>query len=158
LKCPYCYNKTDRESKIKLERLGLVDPILSTREYQDLIARAIECGAHHLVFTGGEALMRPDVMELVEFARQKSSTIRLEMLTNAVKIDERIAEQMCAWLDVVTISLDGHEKHMHELYRGKHTFEPTVRGIKCLVKRRLELRQKKPYVCLVPVLTKKNII
>ena len=158
LKCPYCYNKSDREAKIKLERLGLVDPILSTQEYKDLIARAIECGAHHLIFTGGEALMRPDVMELVEFARQKSSTIRLEMLTNATKIDDHVAGQMCAWLDVVTISLDGHEKHMHELYRGKHTFEPTIRGIKCLVKNRLQLRQQKPSVCLVPVLTEKNII
>ena len=158
LKCPYCYNKTDRETKIKLERLGLVDPILSTQEYKDLIARAIESGARQLIFTGGEALMRPDVMELVEFARQKSSTIKLEMLTNATKIDDDVASQMCKWLDGVTISLDGHEKHIHEFYRGKHTFEPTVRGIKCLVKRRLELRAKKPHICLVPVLTERNII
>ncbi|HLJ87237.1 MAG TPA: radical SAM protein [Candidatus Angelobacter sp.] len=158
LKCPYCYNKTDRETKIKLERLGMVDPILSTQEYKDLIGRAIECGAHHLIFTGGEALMRPDAMDLIKFARQKSSTIKLEMLTNATKIDDRIAEQMCASLDIVTISLDGHEKHMHELYRGKHTFEPTIRGIKCLIKKRLELRRQKPFVCLVPVLTEKNVI
>jgi AdoMet-dependent heme synthase len=158
LKCPYCYNKTDRETKIKLERLGLVDPILSTQEYKDLIARVIESGAQQLVFTGGEALMRPDMMDLVEFARRKSPTIKLEMLTNATKINDEIASQMCQWLDVVTISLDGHEKHIHEFYRGKHTFEPTIRGIQCLVKRRLELRASKPFICLVPVLTEKNII
>jgi radical SAM protein with 4Fe4S-binding SPASM domain len=158
LKCPYCYNKTDRETKIKLERLGLVDPTLSTQEYKDLIAKAIECGARQLIFTGGEALMRPDVMELVEFARRKSSAIKLEMLTNATKINDEIASQMCQWLDGVTISLDGHEKHIHEFYRGKHTFEPTIQGIKCLVKRRLELGTEKPFICLVPVLTEKNII
>src|ERR1044072_2838037 len=26
LKCPYCYNKTDRETKIKLEKVGMVAP------------------------------------------------------------------------------------------------------------------------------------
>ena len=158
LKCPYCYNKTDREEKIKLERLGMVDPILSTQEYKNLIARAIECGAKRLIFTGGEALLRPDVMELIEFARQKSSTVFLEMLTNAIKITDAIAAQMCQLLDGVTISLDGHEKHMHELYRGKHTFEPTILGIRRLVKQRLQLKADKPHICLVPVLTEKNII
>lgn len=158
LKCPYCYNKTDRETKIKLERLGLVDPVLSTQEYKDLIARSIAYGVRRLIFTGGEALLRPDVMELVEFARRQSSTVILEMLTNATKINEEIAAQMCRWLDAVTISLDGHEKHIHEFYRGKHTFEPTVRGIKYLVKKRLQLGRRKPTIVLVPVLTEKNVI
>jgi AdoMet-dependent heme synthase len=158
LKCPYCYNKTDRETKIKLERLGLVDPTLSTQEYKDLISRSIECGVSRLIFTGGEALMRPDVMELVEFARRKDPKVYLEMLTNATKITDEVAAQMCQWLDGVTISLDGHEKHMHEFYRGKHTFEPTVQGIKRLVKKRLQLGVRKPHICLVPVLTEKNMI
>jgi radical SAM protein with 4Fe4S-binding SPASM domain len=158
LKCPYCYNKTDRETKIKLERLGLVDPTMSTKEYKDLIARSIECGVRRLIFTGGEALMRPDAMELVEFAKRQNPKVYLEMLTNATKITDEVAGQMCQWLDGVTISLDGHEKHMHEFYRGKHTFEPTVQGIKRLVKKRLQLGVRRPHVCLVPVLTEKNMI
>jgi AdoMet-dependent heme synthase len=158
LKCPYCYNKTDRETKIKLERLGLVDPTLSTQEYKNLISRAIECGVRRLIFTGGEALMRTDVMELVEFARRENSRVYLEMLTNATKITDDIAGQMCQWLDGVTISLDGHEQHMHEFYRGKHTFEPTVQGIKRLARKRLQLGVRKPHICLVPVLTEKNMI
>ena len=158
LKCPYCYNKSDREEKIKLERRGLIDPIMSTEEYQQLIGRSIECGVQRFIFTGGEALMRPDLISLLEFARSKSQSVYLEVLTNATKIDDHVATQLCRWADGVTISLDGHERHIHEFYRGKHTFEPTIRGIKCLVKKRLQLGLRKPHICLVPVLTEKNII
>ncbi len=158
LKCPYCYNKEDRETKIKLEKKGLVDPILNTEEYKDFIARSIELGVRRLVFTGGEPLLRPDVMELVAFARSKSETVFLEMLTNAIKIDDRVAELMCKYLNAVTISLDGHERHMHEYFRGTNTFEPTVKGIRRLVSKKRELGQSRPYIAIVPALTDRNII
>jgi radical SAM protein with 4Fe4S-binding SPASM domain len=158
LKCPYCYNKDDRETKIKLERKGLVDPILNTEEYKELIARTIDCGVRRLVFTGGEPLMRPDVQELVAFARSKSEKVFLEMLTNAIKIDDKTAEWMCEYLNAVTISMDGHEKHLHEYYRGKGTFEPTVRGVRKIVARKKELSKREPYIAIVPALTDRNII
>ncbi len=158
LKCPYCYNKGDREMKLKLERKGELASPLSTEEYKNLIVRIIDYGVRRIVFTGGEPLMRPDIMELIEFARSKSETVYLEMLTNAIKIDDRVAEKMCRHMDTVTISLDGHEQHIHEFYRGKGTFDPTVRGIKRLIAKRKQLNQQKPFVCIVPTLTNKNIV
>lgn len=158
LKCPYCYNKTDRETKISLEKIGMVAPTLSTQEFKDLIARIIECGVRRILFTGGEPLMRPDILELVEFARDKSETIKLEMLTNAILITDEVAETLCKCMNFVTISLDGHEKHMHEYYRGKNTFEPTVRGIRRLVAKKKELGLAGPYISIVPALTERNII
>ncbi|HYJ87668.1 MAG TPA: radical SAM protein [Pyrinomonadaceae bacterium] len=159
LKCPYCYNKSDRETKIKLEKIGMVAPTLNTQEFKDLIARIIDCGVHRILFTGGEPLMRPDVLELVQFARSKSETVKLEMLTNAILITDEVAEILCKNMTSVTISLDGHEKHMHEYYRGKNTFEPTVRGIRRLVAKKKELGQAhQPYICIVPALTERNIV
>jgi radical SAM protein with 4Fe4S-binding SPASM domain len=165
LKCPYCYNKTDRETKIKLERKGLVSPTMSTAEFKELIAATVSHGADALFFTGGEPLLRPDAMELVQYARQQSNLrverggkpVELQMLTNAILINDDVATQMCRWLDTVTISLDGHEEHMHEETRGKHTFRPTLKGIERLVQMRRTLGQNGPFVSLVPVLTKKTI-
>jgi radical SAM protein with 4Fe4S-binding SPASM domain len=157
LKCPYCYNKTDRETKIKLERRGLVPPTMSTSKYKELIAKIVAYGVRRIRFTGGEPLLRPDVAELVTYARSLSATVRLEMLTNAIKIDETVAEWMCEYLDRVTISLDGHEQHMHEHYRGKNTFAPTVRGIRTLIQKRNQRKQSSPSVSIVPVLTSLNI-
>jgi len=40
LKCPYCYNKDDREFKLKMEKLARFAPQLSTDEYKHLISRS----------------------------------------------------------------------------------------------------------------------
>jgi radical SAM protein with 4Fe4S-binding SPASM domain len=165
LKCPYCYNKTDRETKIKLEKGGLVPPTMSTEEFKALLDKLILYGVHRILFTGGEPLLRPDAMELVQFARERSDArvreggtpVGLEMLTNATCINESLAARMCRLLDAVTISLDGHEAHMHEEQRGERTFEPTVRGVRTLVAKKKELGTQQPYICLVPALTTKNI-
>ncbi len=65
---------------------------------------------------------------------------------------------MCQWVDGVTISLDGHEEHIHEFYRGKNTFQPTIRGNQMSGKTTIAAGIRKPHICLVPVLTEKNII
>jgi radical SAM protein with 4Fe4S-binding SPASM domain len=157
LKCPYCYNKSDREYKLELERKGRFAPILTTQEYKCLIARLLALGAKHLLFTGGEPLMRPDALDLIEFARSQSQDVRLELLTNAILIKGDVAERLCESIDMVTISLDGHERHLHEHYRGNNTFTPTIRGVRELVETRRRRKQAKPYVGIVPALTDKNI-
>jgi AdoMet-dependent heme synthase len=165
LKCPYCYNKTDRETKIKLEKKGLVSPTMSTEEFKELIAATVRNGVGRLMFTGGEPLLRPDAMELVGYARGQSdervrnggARVALEMLTNATRITDGIAREMCRLLDCVTISLDGHEQHMHEAQRGKRTFGPTIDGIRRVVKARKEAGVKNPYIAIVPALTKQSI-
>jgi radical SAM protein with 4Fe4S-binding SPASM domain len=104
-------------------------------------------------------------MELIHFARACSdqrfaaggAEVRLEMLTNATRITDKIAEEMCKSLNTVTISLDGHEQHMHEEQRGERTFEPTIKGIRRLIAKKKELGAKQPSVCIVPALTSKNI-
>lgn len=158
LKCPYCYNKTDRETKIELQKVGLVPPTLSTDEFKHVIRRMIESGVRRLMFTGGEPLMRHDALELIAYARECSEKVEIEVLTNAILIDDKVAEHLCKYVNAVTISLDGHEKHIHEYYRGKNTFAPTIRGIKKLVSKRRELGQRNPYIAIVPALTERNII
>jgi radical SAM protein with 4Fe4S-binding SPASM domain len=165
LKCPYCYNKTDRQTKIKLEKAGLVSPTMSTVEFKELIGKLVYHGVDRILFTGGEPLLRDDALELVKFARSLSDAkkqsgeqaVVLEMLTNATRINDSTAEEMCRYLDRVTISLDGHERHLHEDQRGAHTFVPTIRGIRQLAQKKKELDSKLPLITIVPALTDKNI-
>lgn len=157
LKCPYCYNKSDREYKIKMEKQGRIASILTTDESKALITRLVENGVKHLVFTGGEPLMRPDALELFEHARSLSSTLKIEVLTNGILIKDAVAEKLCDFVNMVTISLDGHERHMHERYRGRNTFAPTIRGIRKLVEVRKRRGKPGPRISLVPALTDKNI-
>ena len=133
LKCPYCYNKSDREYKLLMEKQGKIASILNTEESKHLITRLVECGMKHLVLTGGEPLMRPDALELIAHARSTSPGLKIEVLTNGILIKEPVAEKLCDLVDMVTISLDGHERHLHEHYRGRNTFAPTIRGISKLI-------------------------
>jgi radical SAM protein with 4Fe4S-binding SPASM domain len=161
LKCPYCYNKDDREFKMQLQKSGEYAATLGTEEYKHLITRLVEEGIQRLFFTGGEPLMRPDVMELAAHAREVAASlgrkIELEILTNAILIKGETVERLCDLFDAVTISLDGHERHLHEYYRGRNSFRPTVRGVRNLIERRQERGSAAPYVAIVPALTDRNI-
>jgi radical SAM protein with 4Fe4S-binding SPASM domain len=158
LKCPYCYNKDDREWKLALEKQERIAPTLTTEEYKHLITRLVEEGIEHIVFTGGEPLMRADVLELAEHARQLGGPhVSLEMLTNGILLKGDTVRRVCELFDTVTISLDGHERHLHEHFRGPNTFAPTVAGVRRLVEMRRQLGQSRPYIAIVPALTDRNI-
>jgi len=157
LKCPYCYNKEDRETKLRQARELEINPELTTEQYKRLIKEIVDGGSYQVFFTGGEPLLRSDTLDLIDYARSLSKTLFIEVLTNAIRIDEEVARRLCRSVNVVTISLDGHEQHLHEFYRGKHTFGPTIDGIRTLLKVRSDLKQTTPTVCTVPVITQQSI-
>ncbi len=155
LKCPYCYNKDDRTYKMQVTEKD--SPPLTTEEYRNLITRLVEEGVERLFFTGGEPLMRSDVLELAAHARALNPSIGLELLTNGILIKGDRVRTIAELFDAVTISLDGHERHLHEHYRGRNTYAPTVAGVRRLVRMKREMGQERPYIALVPALTDRNI-
>lgn len=157
LKCPYCYNRDDRDYKLKLQKREEFAPTLNTEEYKHLIRRLVEEGIERIFFTGGEPLMRDDLLDLAAHAKSINPGVRLELLTNGILIKGDRVDRICELFDAVTISMDGHEQHLHEHFRGKNTYKPTVAGVRRLVKRKQELGLERPYVALVPALTNRNI-
>jgi radical SAM protein with 4Fe4S-binding SPASM domain len=61
--CLYCSCPWDREDS-RFERL----PELTTGEWKEAIALLCEQGVTRLAFTGGEALLRPDIREIIDFS------------------------------------------------------------------------------------------
>ena len=61
LQCPYCSNPSDY-TKYKSE--------LSTGDWKRVLSEARKMGAVQLGFSGGEPLIRPDLVELVQHARE----------------------------------------------------------------------------------------
>lgn len=157
LKCPYCYNRDDRDFKLKLQQREQFAPTLNTEEARHLITRLVEEGIERIFFTGGEPLMRPDLLDLAAHAKALNPEVQLELLTNGILIKGERVDRICELFDAVTISLDGHERHLHEHFRGRNTYGPTVAGVRRLVKRKAELGLERPYVAVVPALTDRNI-
>ena len=55
--CPHCYVGRPKDF-----------PEMSTEQWKRVIDRCWELGIPHLTFTGGEATLRPDLVELVQYA------------------------------------------------------------------------------------------
>jgi len=102
---------------------------LGTEEFKNLISQAIEMGCKHIHFTGGEPLMRDDIIELIHFASANHVDIRMQ--TNGKLLDLKKAKMLkMAGLNSVMISLDSVSPQIHDANRGKGTWDSAVSAIK----------------------------
>lgn len=85
-----------------------------------------------LVFSGGEPLCRPDVFELIDYARGRD--IRAALATNGTLVDETVARRIKeSNVARVSVSLDGATPEVHDRLRQLHgSFEQALAGIRCL--------------------------
>jgi 12,18-didecarboxysiroheme deacetylase len=120
LKCVHCYAKAiDRKSEGELSHeqgLSLID---------DLAA----FGAPVILFSGGEPLMRPDLVTLASYAVNRG--MRAVISTNGTLITKDKAKELKAvGLSYVGVSLDGMEE-VNDRFRGKKgAFKAAMAGIR----------------------------
>ena len=120
LKCVHCYAKAiDRKSEGELSHeqgLSLID---------DLAA----FGAPVILFSGGEPLMRPDLVTLASYAVSRG--MRAVISTNGTLITKDKAKELKAvGLSYVGVSLDGMEE-VNDRFRGKKgAYKDAMAGIR----------------------------
>lgn len=79
---------------------------------------AFERPAPILVITGGDALMRPDLCELIVHARETGVPVALAPSVTPLLTDGRLAELRRLGVKVASLSLDGASAAAHEGMRG----------------------------------------
>ena len=89
-------------------------------------------GSFSMVFTGGEALLRDDMLDILAYAVTKG--IRVELLSNSILIDNKIAERIvAAGIAQFTTSFDGIKTETHDRFRGGVGYHArTLAAIKAL--------------------------
>ncbi|MCB9623504.1 MAG: radical SAM protein [Sandaracinus sp.] len=80
--------------------------LLSFEEAARLVRVFAAMGIRRVRFTGGEPLVRKDVVQLVELVRRSTEVERLALTTNATRLAELAAPLREAGLDGVNVSLD----------------------------------------------------
>jgi radical SAM protein with 4Fe4S-binding SPASM domain len=125
LHCFYCY----RKSHINL----IEDDRLSIKDLKNIILSLSERGLKIAELTGGEPLLHPNFMEILDVCYKNLSLISI--LTNGVLIDDVFLEKILPYKNKVlfSISLDSHLSKEHDrrcCVDG--SFEKTVNGIKLL--------------------------
>ncbi len=120
LKCIHCYsNSADIDYPDEL----------TTEEGKKLIDDLAAFGAPVILFSGGEPLLRKDLLELAQYATDKG--MRAVISTNGTLITKEIAARLQKiGLSYVGVSLDGLEK-THDRFRGKKgAFAEAIEGMR----------------------------
>lgn len=99
----------------------------------DDIAPHVDPHKTFIIFTGGEALLRPDIEEVgLELYRRE---FPWGLVTNGYLLDEqRLQNLQAAGLHSITISLDGFEEDHNWIRQHDHGFERASRAISLLAK------------------------
>ncbi|MDD3234229.1 MAG: radical SAM protein, partial [Candidatus Omnitrophica bacterium] len=85
---------------------------ICTADAKSLIDQAVEMGVTTVYFTGGEALLRDDIFELIEYAARDG--IITTFNTNGTLITEAVAERIAnSGLTSLTFSIDSPREEVH---------------------------------------------
>jgi SynChlorMet cassette radical SAM/SPASM protein ScmF len=117
----------------KLDPAGERFPMLGVDRFLSAITEAKALGLQTVKLTGGEPLLHPAILNLLDIVRREGLGVTIE--TNGVLMDPRIAKAIATFpSQFVSISLDGVDAETHEWVRGvKGCFENALRGIQYLV-------------------------
>ena len=118
LRCPYCY----AEQYISDKELG-------AKEVIGVLEEAADTGVRHVQFTGGEPLLRGDIIDILEAATRLG--LEASIFTNMTLMNNRVAARLAKLgVDVYT-SLDG-PRDIYELIKGKGSWEHFLSGIRAV--------------------------
>jgi radical SAM protein len=91
---------------------------LSTAEAKALIDRLAAFGNHPiLIFTGGDPMMRPDLVELIAYATEQGLRCSLTPTATALPTRERLEKVREAGIRRIALSLDAPRSEVHDNFR-----------------------------------------
>lgn len=107
LKCLHCYISAGDADENEL----------TTEEAMNLVEQFSELKVPLILFTGGEPLMRGDLIKLAHYARDKG--IRIALSTNGTLITREMASKLAeAGFSYIGVSLDSINSEFHDKFRG----------------------------------------
>lgn len=131
-RCPHCYV----EGSPKKEKE------LSTKEVFLIIDQLREIGVFSIAFTGGEALLRKDIFEILVYAKRQG--FETAILSNGYLIDKKIANKLLSVnINAVDITLNALKTEVFEKLTGvKDALKRVKTAIKLLIRRGINVKIK----------------
>jgi len=102
---------------------------LTTAECLRVMDEIAEVGKPIIILTGGEPLLRKDILELARYGKSKG--FRMTMAPNGTLLTPEVARKMVdSGIERISISIDGSSAETHDAFRQvKGAFEGALRGI-----------------------------
>lgn len=121
---------------------------LSLDEIRSLADSLGENGLRHIVYSGGEPLMRRDFPEICKTFRKLS--VKQTLLTNGLLLQRRF-EEIGEFMTETIVSVDGASPETHNAIRGVASFDIIIAGIQKAL-----AFSPKPAISIRTVLQRKN--
>ncbi len=125
--CSHCYNARPRNH-----------PELNTGDWKRILDQLWSIGVPHIIFTGGEPTLRPDLPELIRYAENLGQITGLNTNGRRLKDGPFVQSLVDAGLDHVQITLESHDAAIHDaMVAAPGAWHETVTGIKNAVASRM---------------------
>jgi cyclic pyranopterin phosphate synthase len=121
-RCTYCMPAAG------LEWLGR-DKLLRPDEIERVARVFVALGIRSFKLTGGEPMVRPELVEIVGRLRAIDDDIDLSLTTNGYLLEGKAAALKEAGLDRVTVSCDSLHRHRFAEITRRDAFDSVMRGI-----------------------------
>jgi radical SAM protein with 4Fe4S-binding SPASM domain len=118
--CPHCYNEPDRFEM----------PSMPKEAWFSVLDRLYEVGVPHLIFTGGEATLHPDLLEIIHYADSLGMVCGLNTNGRRIAHAPYMDQLAAAGLNHIQVTLGSHIAAVHDAMMGAKSFDQTVRGIR----------------------------
>ncbi|XP_069092438.1 molybdenum cofactor biosynthesis protein 1 isoform X2 [Pleurodeles waltl] len=122
LRCQYCMPEEGVQLTPKSE-------ILTTQEIITLARHFVKEGVDKIRLTGGEPLIRPDVVDIVAQLRKLEGLKTIAVTTNGINLARQLPRLKEAGLDVLNISLDTLVPAKFEFIVRRKGFHKVMEGI-----------------------------
>lgn len=103
--------------------------LLTIRELEKVVDASLLLGIHDFRITGGEPLLREDIVDLVGILKQKSGVQYVAMTTNGVLLDKYLKDLEKNKLDSLNISLCSMEDDTYEEITGMPYHKKVLQAI-----------------------------
>lgn len=143
LGCKHCYFSPHRASEE-----------LSIEDWEDVFEQVHELGVYKVQITGGEPLVREDIIEICKILKRYAFLVILT--TNATLLNESFLKSLIeSGVSAFGVSLDGATQETYKDFRGKDCFSTVIDNLKLI--RDYRDSRKLSYFCINSMVTKKTI-
>ncbi len=147
LKCPECPSGLG----ILTRPLGL----LKFNNFKKIIDEISKTGFYVQLFFQGEPFINKELPGMISYAQSKN--VYVSISTNGHFINEKNVDEVLKHApDKLIFSIDGLDEESYQNYRVGGTFKQADEGLRLIVNKRKELRQKTPFIEFQFILMKQN--
>lgn len=126
LRCKHCYS-TMYEKERELD----------TATVLRILSEAAKVGVEFVNITGGEPLLRKDLLTILREGRELG--LGISIFSNLSLMNELWADELYRLEIPVYTSMDGPEREVHERLRGPKSWDPFLRGLKLLLEKGVDV-------------------